>query len=80
MLSPLRCLTVLLSLFSGEEAVLSRLTEQAMIRARRFRASRMSVTPNFPVNVWDDVAPTRLHAQLVDVSMDHDFKLLSAMQ
>jgi len=59
------------------ERVISRLRENR--RQRKFRASRVSISPNFPVNVWDDVAPTRLHAHLINISMDQDHNMLPVM-
>lgn len=59
------------------ERVISRLRENR--RQRKFRVSRVSISPNFPVNVWDDVAPTRLHAHLINISMDQDYNMLPVM-
>lgn len=59
------------------EGVLSRLRENR--RRRKFKVSRVSISPNFPVNVWDDVAPTRLHAHLINITMDQDQNVLPVM-
>lgn len=61
------------------ESVLSRIRDNRRSDCN-FKASRINVSPNLPVNVFDDVAPTRLHAHIFNIPMNQEQNLVRIMQ